>query len=139
MAQIPINQLVQSTLSAQNDDGAEGQVVQGDIVETQVFIGLNDSETKKQEFNTERYVSVLKRVCVQYGVPFSFDVIEGGYIHDNGEYTEEKSIMLTFIDVQQDTVNEIAQDLCAFFHQESVLITSHSVKARMVHVEPITM
>lgn len=137
MAQIPINQLAQTALYAQRADEAVERATEADIVETMVYIGLNDAETKKQEFDTERYVSVLKRVCVAYGVPFSFDVIQGGYIHDNGEYTEEKTIVLGFIDVQQEIIDEISRDLCAFFHQESVLITTGFAKARTIRVEPV--
>lgn len=39
--------------------------------------------------------------------------------------------------VQQEIIDEIAQDLCAFFHQESVLITTGFAKARTIRVEPV--
>jgi len=100
---------------------------------TQVYIGLNDGDTKKQRFDTDRYVSIMKRVCAQYGTPFSFNIMAGGYVHDNGEYTEETTIVITFIDVPQKTVNEIAEDLCVFFRQESVLITTSRIKTQQVH------
>ena len=57
-------------------------------------------------------ISILKKICRGFNVPFSFDVVEGGYIHDDGEYTEEKSIVNTFIDVPQETVDEIAKEAC---------------------------
>ena len=41
------------------------------------------------------------------------------------------------IHVQQEIIDEIAQDLCAFFHQESVLITTGFAKARTIRVEPV--
>ena len=122
---------VRAALDAQRAIGSKGGETQI-LAETQVYIGLNDAVTKKQEFDTARYVSALKRVCTQYGVPFSFDVINGGYIHDNGEYTEERTILLTFIDVGQKTIDEIARDLCDFFRQESVLITTDYIRARSV-------
>lgn len=100
---------------------------------TQVYIGLNDGDTKEQRFDTDRYVSIMKRVCAQYGTPFSFNIMAGGYVHDNGEYTEETTIVITFIDVPQKTVNEIAEDLCVFFRQESVLITTSRIKTQQVH------
>ena len=100
---------------------------------TQVYIGLNDGDTKEQRFDTDRYVSIMKRVCAQYGTPFSFNIMAGGYVHDNGEYTEETTIVITFIDVPQKTVNEIAEDLCVFFRQESVLITISRIKTQQVH------
>ena len=102
------------------------------LEETKVYIGLNDSEAKEQKLETERYVSVLKKICQAYDVPFSFNVVEGGYMHDNGEYTEEKSIVLTFIDVKQETVDEVAKEACILFHQESVLITVDQIHARSI-------
>jgi hypothetical protein len=102
------------------------------MTETKIYVGLNDSVTKEQLFETEKYMNILRDVCFAYHMPFSFGVQGGGYIHENGEYTKETTLMLTLIDADPDTVNEIAKDLCAFFHQESVLITEGSVRAYYV-------
>ena len=105
------------------------------MVKTEIYIGLNDQDTKEQKFETSKYIDVLKKVCVNYQVPFSLNVIDGGYIHETGEYTEEKSLVLTLLDVDRKTIREIAKDLCMFFHQESVLITSGAVKAYSIRDE----
>lgn len=102
------------------------------MIETKIYVGLNDSVEKKQLFETEKFIGVLKRVCIAYHTPFSFDVQEGGYIHENGDYIREATLVLSLIDVNADTVNEIAKDLCAFFHQESVLITEDRVRAYFI-------
>ena len=86
---------------------------------TDIYVGLNDQDTKVQKFETEKYVSVLKRLCIAYKVPFSFSLIDGGYIHDSGEYTQEKTLVLTLIDADKNIIEEIAKDLCVFFHQEA--------------------
>ncbi len=97
------------------------------LTETRIYIGLNDAVTKKQLFETEKYMSILKHVCKYYRVPFSVDTEEGGYYHEDGTYTEENSFVLQMIGVERDTVKQIAQDLCAFFNQESVLITENQI------------
>ena len=97
------------------------------MTKTEIYIGLNDQDSKTQKFETARYVSVLKHVCKSYKVPFSFNLIEGGYIHESGEYTEEKTMVLTLIGVERTVAEEIAKDLCAFFHQESVMLTTGEV------------
>ena len=102
------------------------------MTEIKVYVGLNDSVEKKQLMETEKYISVLRNVCYAYNTPFSFDVEEGGYIHESGEYTRETTLVLTLIDVDKFTVNEIAKDLCTFFHQESVLITESIVRSYYV-------
>ena len=102
------------------------------LTETQMFIGLNDADTNVQKYDTTRYVKLLRTVCAQYEVQFSFNVIGGGCIHDSGEVTEETTISLTFFDVDYDTVTEIAKDLCVFFNQESILVTTGLKEVRFV-------
>ena len=99
------------------------------MTETKIYVGLNDAETRKQEHDTARYVSVLKNVCRSYKVPFSFSLAQGGYMHEDGGYTEEQTLVISLIDIDREVINEIAQDLCAFFHQESVLITEDQVRS----------
>ena len=100
--------------------------------ETKIYVGLNDSVTEKQLFDTEKYVKILKDVCFAYHTPFSFGVIEGGYIHENGDYTKETTLELTLIGAKKNTINEIAKDLCAFFNQESVLITENHIRSYFI-------
>ncbi len=104
------------------------QEEEGRMKKTEIYIGLNDQDSKVQKFETAKYVSILKNVCISYRVPFSFSLIEGGYIHESGEYTQETTLALSLIGVEHSTVEEIAQDLCVFFHQESVLITVGEVE-----------
>ena len=99
------------------------------MTEITISVGLNDAVTKRQEYQTEMYVDVMKHVCKSYHVPFSFIVSDGGYFHDNGDYTQEKTLVLCLLDSEEGVVGGIARDLCAFFHQESVLITESKVRA----------
>lgn len=118
--------------AAQERQGADTRSNAATLEETKVYIGLNDMETKEQIFDTEQYISILKKIIQTYDVPFSFSVMEGGYMHDDGEYTEEKAIVLTFIDVKQETVDEIAKEACILFHQESVLVTVDQIHVRSI-------
>jgi len=96
--------------------------------EAKVYVGLNDSVTLTQLFDNEKYIKILKYVCTNYHVPFSFSLSQGGYYHESGDFTQENTLILTLIDVDESIINEIAKDLCVFFHQESVMITyGHSV------------
>ena len=88
-----------------------------------IYIGLNDSETGVQKFVSEKYLSVLKNVCRSYRIAFSVQMINGGYFHEDGRYTEENTLMLSLLNVSEQIVTEIAKDICAFFHQESVMVT----------------
>ena len=106
------------------------------MIETKLYVGLNDADTRKQEHDTAMYVHVLKNVCRSYHVPFSVSLSQGGYMHADGEYTEELTLVLTLIDVDKGLIDEIARDLCVFFHQESVLITEDRVRAYTINPAP---
>ena len=86
------------------------------MVESKIYIGLNDLSTNTQLFENEKYIKVQ----------------EGGYIYESGEYARETSLVLTLIDVDKAVVKDIAKDLCAFFHQESVLVTESHLQAHFV-------
>ena len=103
------------------------------MTEYRIYVGLNDSETKKQKYETDRYKGILKDVCRSYHVAFSVGIEEGGYYHDDGEYTEETSLVLALIDADPAVVKEIAKDLCVFFHQESVLVTQTRIDGQFIY------
>lgn len=102
------------------------------MVETKIYVGLNDLTTNTQLFENEKYIRILRNVCYSYKVPFSFSVQEGGYIYESGEYAKETCLVLTLIDVEKSIVKDIAGDLCAFFNQESVLITENRIDAYFI-------
>ena len=103
------------------------------MLETKIYVGLNDSESLDQKYPTDKYINVLKTVCRGYKVPFSFSVAEGGYMHENGAYTQEMTLVLSLIDIEEETIQRIAEDLCVFFHQESVLITEGEVRTYYIN------
>ena len=45
------------------------------------------------------------------------------------------TLALSFFDVEREVIEEIARGLCAFFHQESVLIAESTTTTRFVHEE----
>ena len=102
------------------------------MTETKIYVGLNDATTTHQVHLTELYVKVMKHVCQSYRVSFSFVVTEGGYFHENGNYVQEKTLVLSLIDSESGVAENIAKELCAFFHQESVMITENMISAYYV-------
>ena len=97
-----------------------------------IYIGLNDKETGVQKFDTEKYLSILRNTCRSYRVAFSVQLINGGYFHEDGRYVEENTLMLRLIGVPEETITEIAKDLCVFFNQESVMVTLNSASVIFV-------
>ena len=103
------------------------------MTETRIYIGLNDADTGEQLYETGQYMDQLKTVCQRYQVPFSVDVEDGGYYHEDGRYVEETSFVLVLIDAGEDIVRGIAKDLCTQFNQESVLVTEDHLEGYFVN------
>lgn len=84
------------------------------MIESKIYIGLNDLTTNTQLFENERYIKILRNVCYSYKVPFSFSIQEGGYIYESGEYARETSLVLTLIDAKK-VLLTILQKICVLF------------------------
>ena len=98
------------------------------MLESRIYVGLDDKDSHEQHFDTEVYKSMLKSVCKDYRTSFSLQVIEGGYFHDDGSWVEENTLLITLIGTPKRTVYETARDVCTLFNQESVMITGTSVR-----------
>ena len=103
------------------------------MLEARIYVGLRDKFSHEQIFDTEQYKSVLKNVCRSYQAPFSLQIIEGGYFHDDGTWVDENTLLITLIGIPRRTIYEIARDVCTFFRQESVMVTSSQVFNFNVH------
>lgn len=103
--------------------------------QTSIYVGLNDAGTHWQEHDTTKYLSILKTVCHAYRVAFSVHTVDGGYFHDDGSYVEETTLVLTLLEAPKETIEEIAKDLCSFFHQESVMVTDSAAEVYFVREE----
>ena len=75
--------------------------------EVRIYVGLRDKDSHEQRFDTEKYKSILKDVCRNYHTPFSLQVIEGGYFHDDGTWVEENTLLITLIGIPEETGHEI--------------------------------
>ena len=92
------------------------------MLESRIYVGLLDKDTREQMYEIEDYKLRLREICKVYKAPFSVTFMEGGYFHDDGSWVDENSLMVTLLNVPEDTVYAIARGICEEFHQESVII-----------------
>ena len=106
------------------------------MIESRIYVGLCDRDSHEQIHDTETYKEALKSICRNHKSPFSLQVIEGGYFHDDGSWVDENTLLITLIGTPQMVVYKIAKEVCTAFHQESVMITGNSVLRFNVHDDP---
>ena len=109
----------------------------GANIEARIYVGLRDKDSHEQHFDIQKYKSVLKSVCKNYRAPFSLQVIEGGYYHQDGTYVEENTLLITLMGLPSERVYTIAQELCNLFNQETVMVTCAPVLHFIHRNEPI--
>ena len=106
------------------------------MIESRIYVGLCDRDSHEQIHDTETYKEALKNICRNHKSPFSLQVIEGGYFHNDGSWVDENTLLITLIGTPQIVVYKIAKEVCTAFHQESVMITGNSVLRFNVHDDP---
>lgn len=109
------------------------------MIESRIYVGLCDRDSHEQIHDTETYKEALKNICRNHKSPFSLQVIEGGYFHNDGSWVDENTLLITLIGTPQIVVYKIAKEVCTAFHQESVMITGNSVLRFNVHDDPDMM
>ena len=109
------------------------------MIESRIYVGLCDRDSHEQIHDTETYKEALKNICRNHRSPFSLQVIEGGYFHNDGSWVDENTLLITLIGTPQMMVYKIAKEVCTAFHQESVMITGNSVLRFNVHDDPDMM
>ena len=97
------------------------------MLEARIYVGLRDKDSREQHYETDRYKAVLREICKDFRTPFSVQVMEGGYFHDDGTWVDENSQLITLIGAPRKTVYDIARAVCGVFRQESVIITCNKV------------
>lgn len=98
-----------------------------------LYLGLNDKKTKKQEISTLEAYKITERLVLNSFDGCSISEQNGVYTHENGEIVHEKSLNIAiFTDNDVNNlvkVDKLARELCITFNQESVIIEKTQVSS----------
>lgn len=87
-----------------------------------IFLGLNDKETKRQKISTRRAARILAGLLCERFDGATVQFCKGIYKHENGRQVRENSFNIILYYVDLETVRAFASELCRVFNQETVLI-----------------
>lgn len=71
---------------------------------------------------TKKYAEVVDYVCRNNGICYTLHTARGGYQMENGDFVNENSLDVILMGAKEETVDELASELCALFGQECVLV-----------------
>ena len=96
-------------------------------------IGLNDKNTKKQELKTADALKIIKKTLFNNGVE-GYTIYNGFglYKHDNGAITQEKTVIIEFIYIQESLIDKIIELLKKELNQESILKQKQELKIEFI-------
>ena len=98
----------------------------------QLFIGLNDKDTKKQEIETSAAFDLVSGIMFQTTGGATITTGAGVYTHENGQKIIEKTIITTindYDDSQAENVKKAAAAIKKALNQESILLTAQALTA----------
>lgn len=94
-----------------------------------IYIGL-DVQDSKIQFATEEILFRVKEKLIEFNMPFSINVVDGGYLYKNKDFVCEKGVVVTLLGASKKYVERLARIFCADFKQECVLVTTEIVKIK---------
>ena len=100
-----------------------------------LYIGLNDKDSKKQEISTVEAFKIVQKTAINlFGGGTIYEVM-GFYTHDDGTLIEERSLKLEIVDVENKKVLEFINVIKTVLNQESILKTEQNIESCYVSQE----
>ena len=88
-----------------------------------VFVGLNDKDTKIQEVETDKALEIVKSLCWEMFEGATVSIAFGLYKHDNGDKVTENTIRIELMTDDTDKIKTLVNELKRIFNQESIMVT----------------
>lgn len=94
----------------------------------EIFIGLNDKDTKKQMVSTEDAMMTIHR----HVGDCSMSLIQGYFTHADGSMVVEKTIKCEVFGMSDSEIHAIVEKLKELLNQESILVNKYIGKVEFV-------
>lgn len=94
------------------------------MIKYQMFVGLNDKDTKQQEITSVEAYKVLTNIVKQAFNAFTIYEGNGVFTHENGEMTIEKTLIINILLEKSNDkeINKIISQIKTTLNQESVML-----------------
>lgn len=93
------------------------------IIKHNLYIGLNDKDSKKQEISTRRAREEVIKILNNNNINgLTMYVVDGVFKHENGQIVFEKSLKVELLEVEENEVLKSIQELKKVLNQESIML-----------------
>lgn len=93
------------------------------MIKYNIYIGLNDKDSKKQEVSTRRAKEEVIKILNNNNITgLTMYEVMGVFKHENGQIVFEKSLKIELLEVEENEVLKSIQELKKALNQESILL-----------------
>ena len=94
----------------------------------QLYLGLNDKDTKLQKIDTVEAYKMVENILLNNEITgYTIYQARGVFKHENGAITQENTLIIEMIFVEEELVDDIIQTLKTIFNQESIMKTKQDM------------
>lgn len=91
-----------------------------------LYVGLNDKNTYKQEITDEDAMETVEKICTEHASGVTVQTAKGAWTDENGEVTNENTIICYFEGCDRETVETVADELIKELNQNCILIKTNT-------------
>lgn len=103
------------------------------MIKYNIYIGLNDKDSKKQEVSTRRArQEVIKILNANNITGLTMYEVMGVFKHEDGTITFEKSLKVELLEVKKEDVKKSINELKKALNQESILLEEEQKKVNFI-------
>ena len=103
------------------------------MVKYNIYIGLNDKDSKKQEISTRRAKEeVIKILNANNITGLTMYEVTGVFKHEDGTMTFEKSLKVELLEVEEVDVLKSIDELKRALNQESILLEKEEKEVNFI-------
>lgn len=97
-------------------------------VEYKIFIGCSDSQVRDEIIPEQELREMVVQFFERYEIDFSMLSAKGGYLHEDGRFMIEDTLIVDIIGAGDLDIIRLANGLSMFMNQECSLIVRHALK-----------
>ena len=103
------------------------------IIKYNIYIGLNDKDSKKQEVSTRRAKQEVIKILNNNNITgLTMYEVMGVFKHEDGTITFEKSLKVELMEVKKEDVLKSIEELKKALNQESILLEEEKKEVNFI-------
>lgn len=103
------------------------------MIKYNIYIGLNDKDSKKQEVSTRRARQEVIKILNNNNITgLTMYEVMGVFKHEDGTLTFEKSLKVELMEVEEEEVLKSIEELKKALNQESILLEKEKKEVNFI-------